>query len=63
MEDDKKNNTTQSDITCVYKINLFYTLENREKKTTTSFFKKDFFFKSLSSLSLKYFYFFIYIYI
>ena len=33
MEDDKKDNTTQSDITCgVQNFNLFYTLENREKK-------------------------------
>ena len=61
MEDDKKNDTTQSDITCVYKINLFYTLENREKKTTTSFFKKDFFLNlSLLSLSQIFLFFFIY---
>ena len=63
MEDDKKDNTTQSDITCVYKINLFllHTLENRErKKTTTSFFKKDFFL-NLSLLSLSNIFIFFYI--
>ena len=63
MEDDKKDNTTQSDITCVYKINLFLLcthLKTERKKTTTSFFKKEFFL-NLSLLSLSNIFIFLYI--